>query len=115
MNKDEFAETMRNIVAGYIAKFYEIGSEAQLSINPVTKFISVDVGNNIQSDIADAEEAVEEAAGAENPVDEDFSDYQAEQNPDFYPLRSFVISDGSGAHKPDDKAIVQLIDRYFPS
>lgn len=114
MNKQEFAETLRNIVSNYIEEYNEIGPDAQIAVNPVTQYITVDTGNDIQYDIADSQEAVEEAAAAEDARDADAADYQARQDPDFYALSGFVVRDKNGLLHPDVDAIDRLINTCFP-
>ena len=113
MDKQEFLETLNNVVANCIEEYAQLGPDAQLSINPVTKYITVDTGDDIQYDIADADETVEMGAGAERPDQEDADDYQARQNPDFYPLIELIKRDDKGHLVPDQEAIDSVIAAYF--
>lgn len=114
MTKEKFTETLRNIVSNYIDNYNEIGADALIGINSVTGYISVYVGDDIQSDIADSVEAIEEAAAADNPEAEDAADYQAKQNPDFYALSRFIERNPDGNLKPNTRAISHLVTTYFP-
>lgn len=113
MDRQEFTETLRNIVTNSIEEYDRLGPDTQLSINPVTKYISVDTGGEIDAEIADADEVVEIGAGAERPEQEDADDYQARQNPDFYALSSLVKRDEKGTLIPDNEAINRVITTYF--
>lgn len=113
MDRQEFTETLRNIVTNSIEEYDRLGPDTQLSINPVTKYISVDTGGEIDAEIADADEVVEIGAGAERPEQEDADDYQARQNPDFYTLSSLVKRDEKGTLIPDNEAINRVITTYF--
>lgn len=114
MDKQEFIETLNNIVSNCIEEYGKLGPDAQLAINPITKYITVDTGDDIQYDIADADEAVETAAGAERPEQEDADDYQTRQNSDFYPLIELIKRDDSGHLIPDREAVERVIMTYFP-
>lgn len=113
MDRQEFTETLCNIVTNSIEEYDRLGPDTQLSINPVTKYISVDTGGEIDAEIADADEVVEMGAGAERPEQEDADDYQARQNPDFYALSSLVKRDEKGTLIPDNEAINRVITTYF--
>ena len=114
MDKEEFIETLKNIISNSIEEFNELGPQAMLAINPVTHYITMDAGDDIQYDIADADETIEDGAAAQEPEEEDSTDYQASQNPDFYSLRSFIKRDSKGRMVPDEKEIEKVIAVYYP-
>ena len=113
MTKEEFATILENFVKGYIANSSYFDSDPQLSINPRSLGVELINGRDLSAEIADSDEAVEEAAGVEGDMSEDAADYQAKQNPDFYPVRKLIIRNCDGSLSHDKHALDNIIKKYF--
>ena len=113
MTRDEFAASVLNAVRQYIDNTDIVDDNPQLRINPVSLDVILINGRDMFSEIADSDEAVENAAAAERPWDEDTSDYQVRQNPDFYAVKSLIKQGTDGLPVPDQAAIDAIAVVYF--
>ena len=112
MTREEFINTVRNQVAVCAENVDLERDNAQVRVNPVTLDVMVVNGSDFMAEIADSDEAVEDAAAAERPADKDATDYQVAQNPDFYAVSRLVRRDG-GKVVTDDEAIERVASLYF--
>lgn len=103
MDRKDFTENIKRIVANYEEDRAEMGPDPQLRINPLSLHASVVTAAEMQNEIAYTDEDIEAAAAAEGDETESSDDYEARQDPDFYPLR-LLTADG---------AVDRLADKYF--
>lgn len=103
MERQEFIDNIRRIVANYIQDRDEMTEDVQLRINPMTLHSSVVTAQEMQNEIAYTDEDIEANAAAEGDETESSDDYEGKQDPDFYPLRQLTT----------DSAIDALADIYF--
>lgn len=108
----EFIGEITELVNGYIENFDRYDSNPQLRINPLLKRVELINGADMGAEIEDADEAVENAAIAQNPATEDADDRQVRQNPDFYPVKNFLKPSGN-TDIPDAEKIAHLAAKYF--
>lgn len=113
MKQIEFIEGVTRILRNYINNSRYLDSNAQLRVNPATMATTIVNGRDMLAELADSDEAVEDAAAADGLRDEDSTDYQATQNPDFYSVRMLIQTDRSGQREPSMPAIMQIADSYF--
>ena len=92
MKKDEFINHITDLVNDYINYYVGSDEDPQIRVNPAV---------------------VEEAAAADDSAAEDADDYQAAQDPDYYTVRSLVLTDSKGNARADAKAIEALAATYF--
>ncbi|MCM1290815.1 MAG: hypothetical protein NC201_07610 [Prevotella sp.] len=113
MKREDFIKTVTGLITEYIFERVDSKSNAQLRINPLTLSASIVSDADFLAEIADNEEAIEDAAAVDGLENEDGADRQAAQNPDFYPVASLIIKDSKGASIPDSIEINKLVDNYF--
>lgn len=94
MDKQEFVDNVKRIVGNYVADRNEMSSDPQLRVNPMNLRMSVVTVDEMQNEIAYTDEDIEVNAAAEGDESESADDYEAKQNPDFYPLRE-LLRDGA--------------------
>lgn len=90
MDKKEFIENVKRIVSNYADNRDEMQNDPQLRINPLTLHMSVVTAAEMQNEIAYTDEDIDAAAAAEGDATESADDYEARQDPDFYPLRDLL-------------------------
>lgn len=105
MDKTEFIDNVKRIVANYAENRDELTDDPQLRINPLTLHMSVVTAAEMQNEIAYTNEAIDAEAAAEGDQTESSDDYEEKQDPDFYPLRT-LLADGAPA---------ALARQYFPA
>lgn len=113
MKRDEFKKAVTELVQRYIDNFASFDSNAQLRVNPALLLVEIENGYAFQDDIEYSDEVVENAAYAEGDETESASDFQASQDYDYYPIRTFFYVDDQHKGHPDDKVIEELVDKYF--
>lgn len=113
MKKDEFKEAVKGLVYVFINNQDMLGKDAHLRVNPELLTIDVVKEQDCLAGLADSEEVIEDAAYAHGAETEDASDYQASQDPDYYPMKTLVMKDAEGQSIPDDRAIEELAKNYF--
>lgn len=113
MTREEFSSLLLKAVRLYMGSFEQYDSNPQIKINPETLAIQLVDGREMFTDIEYADEAIEEAAGAQTPEYEDAMDAQARQNPDFYAVKKLLKKNASGEAEPDTAAITEIVDTYF--
>lgn len=97
MDKTEFIENVKRIVANYAANRDEMPDDPQLRVNPLTLHMSVVTAQEMQNEIAYTDEDIDAEAAAEGDMTEWSDDYEEKQDPDFYPLRTLMKEDAAEA------------------
>lgn len=113
MKKSEFIKAVTDLVKRYIDNEGKEDPNSQIKVNPELLYVDLVTEKDFLASIADSEEAIENAAYAAGAETEDASDYQASQNPDFYPARTLVKYEEGKAPLPDEAAIEKLASNYF--
>lgn len=113
MKREEFVEAVKGLVYVYINNEDMLGKDAQIRVNPVLLTVDIETADQFHQSLADSEEAIENAAYAYGGENEEATDYQASQNPDFYPIRTLLKSVSGQKDEPDTEAIECLADNYF--
>lgn len=113
MTREEFIRNVTTQVEAYIKSPEIFDNNPQIRVNPDSKESFIINGRDMLSEIADSDEAVENAAIMENAADEEAMDYQVAQNPDFYTVKMLVEVDPNGKTVVDTKAISDIADTYF--
>lgn len=112
MNKEGFVKAAVHCVNLYIDNIDRFGTDPQLKVNPVSLNVSlVDDALRNQS-LAYSQEAIEAAAGVEGDASESATDFQAAENPDFYPVKSLLKTGSDGITTVDVDAIRKIADSY---
>lgn len=112
MTRKEFIDRANDAVGRYLDDFEFFEPDPHLTVNPVTLYVDVVSGPVMDEAIADADEAIEDAAAADGDANEVATDYQVKENPDFYPIRQFLIVKKGEQTVADPKAIEKLADKY---
>lgn len=113
MKQYEFIEGVARMLQLYINNAGRFDSNPQLRVNPATKAATIVNGSDMLAELADSDETIEDAAAADGLRDEDSTDYQASQNPDFYSVRMLIQDNPAGGSEPSLPAICQLAASYF--
>lgn len=113
MKREDFVKTVATQVQEYIDNFDRFDSNPQLRVNPVLKFTDIIKGNDMLNGIGYSEEAIENAAYAEGDETMSASDYQAKEDPDFFPVKELLKPDGPHSSVPDMEKIEKIADNYF--
>lgn len=111
MNTLEFEKVLTDTVQEYINNFDRFDSNPQLRINPVSLSAELVNGSDMMEDIADSDEAIEDAAAAQGMANQDSTDYQAQQNPDYYPVKPLLKHVGNTSI-PDPLKIYRIATKY---
>lgn len=113
MTRKEFIEAITHAVMQYTKAPEFFDANPQLRINPSTfEVISIN-GKDYYEEIEDNDEVIENEAAADGAATEDAEDFQASQNPDFYAIKDYVVTDAAGKLAPDAKAIEKLASQYL--
>ena len=113
MEREEFVKSIEGQVRKYISLSEEYGSNAQIRINPALLLVDLLSERQYLQAIAFSDEVIENAAYAEGDETMSSEDYQATQDPDFYPVSSLIEKSATNDLIPDITAINKLADRYF--
>lgn len=114
MTRKEFTRRLTDAVRLYIENPGQFTANPQLRVNPDLYRVELVDGSDLLEEIEDSDEAIENATISHGEWDQDEADYQAKQNPDFYPLHDLWKKTGHGM-EPDDAAIEKIVEVYFPS
>ena len=112
-DRDEFVKSISELVEEYISDWDRFDSNPQIMVNPALYLVELVDGKDMLQNIADSEEAIEDAAYAQGDETESASDFQASQDPDYYPVKKLMKASGPGVSVPDMDAINAVADRYF--
>lgn len=113
MNRKDFADAVAGMVKIYLDNSYNFDDNPQLRVNPVTFDFTIVNGSDMLAEIEDNNEAIEDAAGAEGAANEDATDLQVKQNPDFYSVRRLITTAPNGSYVPDEAQIDAIAALYF--
>ena len=113
MTREEFIHAVTNAVKEYIDNAGSFDRDMQLRVNPDSFEISYATSVDRESDIADSDEAIENAAAAYGDAEESAMDYQASQNPDFYPIWTLIRNLPGSRKEINSEAIERLATNYF--
>lgn len=111
MKKTEFIDAVTGLVYVYINNQDGYGKNAQIRVNPELLTVDLFTEKEFLQGLADSEEVIENAAYASRLEDETAADYQAAQNPDFYPVGTLLKKEGQDL-RPDPLAIGALAENY---
>ncbi len=113
MTREELISAITHAVTQYVDAPEYFDANPQLRINPATLDVVAINGRDELEGIADNVEAIEDEAAAQGDETEDATDWQASQDPEFYSIKEYVITDATGKMKPDKKAIEKLAANYI--
>ena len=113
MKKEEFVEAVSGLVWQYTGNVDMLGKNAQIVVNPVLLTVDLFSEKEFLQGLADSQEAIENAAYAHDAAQYEAADYQAAQNPDFYPASKLTKTDASGKLVVDREAVEKLAANYF--
>ncbi len=113
MTRVEFKKALEKLVTLYMGDFTRYDSDPQIVVTPATLFVDLVNGRERLTDIADSEEAVEDAAAADRPESEDATDFQVRRDQDYYPVKSLLRKNSEGVAEINDEAIEKITDVYF--
>lgn len=113
MTRDELIKAISHAVTLYVDSPEYFDSNPQLRINPATFDVVAVNGKDAYSDMADSVEAIENEAAAQGDETEDATDWQADQNPDFFAIKNYVIKEPNGKLKIDSEAVARLAESYI--
>ena len=113
MKRNEFIDTVSGLVWVYINNEDMLGKNAQIRVNPVSLYVDLISDREFLQSLADSQEAIENAAYAHDAAQYEAADYQAQQNPDFYPAQSLLEQTAEGKPEPSKEKIEALASNYF--
>lgn len=113
MTREEFITAVAGQVKKYIDLIDEFGDNAQIRVNPPLLYVDLLSNKQYQQAIGFSDEVIENAAYAEGDETMSSEDYQATQDPEFYPVSTLIKKGTLNEMLPDYQAIEKLADRYF--
>ncbi|MCH5237821.1 MAG: hypothetical protein J1E95_08495 [Muribaculaceae bacterium] len=113
MKREVFIKAVADLVQEYIDNFDRFDSNPQIRVNPELLYVEAVDGSAMLEGIGDSEEAIEDAAYAHGDETMSATDYQAKENPDFYPIKELLKPTGERTSVPDVKAIEKIADNYI--
>ena len=113
MKKEEFVQAVTGLVWVYINNEDLQGRNAQITVNPELLYVDLITEEQFQDALLFNQEVIENAAYAHDAAQYEAADYQAAQNPDFYPTWKLVTKDAVGKTVPDSEAINEIASNYF--
>ena len=113
MKREEFIKAVKELVQEYIDNFDRFDSNPQIRVNPELLYVEAIDGSAMLEGLGDSDEAIEDAAYAHGDETMSATDYQAKENPDFYPIKSLLKPSGTHTSIPDEVAIEKLADNYI--
>lgn len=111
MTRQEFIGTTSALVQEYIDNINFFEPNGQLRVNPVSLDQTIITGKAMLDEIEYADEAIEDAAGAQGDETESATDLQSAQDPDFYTARKLVKKTDKGL-VIDQEAVEAVADNY---
>ncbi|MCM1109673.1 MAG: hypothetical protein NC336_00510 [Clostridium sp.] len=112
MTRKEFIERMTSMVSTYLEDVGRFDNNPQIIIDPATMMLGYANNADLLSGIADNDEAVEAAAGADQPADEDATDRQVRRNPDFYAIFTLLTPVAPKKFEVNRRRIEEIADTY---
>lgn len=113
MKRAEFEEAVTGLVWVWINNQDLQGKNAQIRVNPELLYVDLLTQNEFLQALEYSQEVIENAAYAHDAAQYEASDYQAAQNPDFYPAHTLVKKNAEGKLTPDPEAIATIAANYF--
>lgn len=113
MERSVFVKAVTDLVQEYIDNWDRFDSNPQIRVNPTLLYVEAVDGNAMLEGIGDSDEAIEDAAYAEGDETMSATDYQAKENPDFYPIKDLIKPVGHNISVPDPEKIEKIADEYF--
>lgn len=113
MEKNEFITSVTGQVRKYISLKDDFNPNAQIRVNPELLLVDLLSGKEFLQAIEYSEEVIENGAYGEGDETSSADDYQAKQDPDFYPVEKLVKKGALGELLPDSEAIEKLAENYF--
>lgn len=113
MTRDEFKKALTDNVQFYIDNFYRFDSNPQLRINPSTRLVTLVNGSDKLTAISDNDDAIEAAAAAHGLANQDATDFQVTQNPDFYAVKPLLFNTEDGRTVPSEQGIEEIVANYY--
>ena len=114
MTRKELIENINTTLRRYLNATEYYGPDPQLSVNPVTLYVDLATDATRTAGLADSEEALEDAAAAQGDASEAATDFQARENPDYYPVSQFLKYTSGAPTVPDTAAVAALALSYIP-
>ncbi|MDE5572953.1 MAG: hypothetical protein K2I94_04265 [Muribaculaceae bacterium] len=111
MTREEFIGTTSALVQEYIDNIHFFEPNGQLRVNPVSLDQTIITGKAMLDEIEYADEAIEDAAGAQGDESESATDLQSAQDPDFYTASKLVKKTDKGLIIDTD-AVAKVADNY---
>lgn len=93
--------------------FERYDNDPQIVVTPSTLLVDLVNGSERLEDIADSDETVEEAAAADRSDVEEYADFQARRDQDYYPVKMMIKKNADGVAVMDEDAIERVVDEYF--
>lgn len=112
MKRYEFVNTVADLVKEYIEYGSDADPDMQVRIGGVTHNAILVTNGERLAEVADSDEAIEAAAGVDGDESESAADFQSRENPDFYAVRSLIVTEKDGKHTPSYQAIERIADNY---
>ena len=113
MTREEFTRVVTDMVKRYVDNYMDYDSDPQLRINPALLKVDIINGSSMHKGIEYSDEVVENAAAAHGLATQDTDDFQASQDPDFYPVGTLLHKVEHSLPVPDADAIARVVDVYF--
>ena len=112
MKREEFVKAVTDLVQEYIDNFDRFDDNPQIRVNPELLYVEAIDGRAMLEGIGDSDEAIEDAAYAHGDETMSATDYQAKENPDFYPIKPLLKPTGEHTSEPDKDKIERIADNY---
>lgn len=113
MKREKFVKAITDLVQEYIDNWDRFDSNPQIRVNPELLYVEAIDGSAMLEGIEDSDETIEDAAYAEGDETMTATDFQAKQNPDFYPIKELIKNAGNNVSIPDKEKIEKLANNYF--
>ena len=113
VTREQFVNSVTEVVQGYIDNFYEYDENPTLRVNPNLLLVEVENGYGMLDDIDYSNMVIEEAAYVGGDRSESDDDNHAKQDYDYYPARKFITVDSKGKGTVNKAAVASLADKYF--
>lgn len=113
MTRNKLIDKITSLLDVYVDNIDSFDHNPQLRINPANYDLTIVNGSDMLEEIEDSNEAIEDAASADGAENEDSTDYQVKQNPEFYPVKKLIKEDAEGKFIPDKITISGFASNYF--
>lgn len=113
MTRDKLIDKITSLLDVFIYNMDCFDNNPQLRVNPLSFDLTIVNGSDMLEEIENSNEAIEDSAGSDGMENEDSTDYQVKQNPDFYPVKNLIEEEQEGKFIPDKKAISDFASNYL--